>query len=107
MTGIPHIRDYPGKRIHLIGIGGSSMSGLAEMLLDQGYIVTGSDRDDGYLLDTLRKNRSPSLSVIGRKTSGERIWWSIQRRFIPIIRNGWKRKGLGFPVWSGPGCWAS
>ena len=35
-----HIRDYAGKRIHLIGIGGSSMSGLAEMLMDQGYRVT-------------------------------------------------------------------
>ena len=50
----PHIKDYRGKRIHLIGIGGSSMSGLAEMLMDQGYRVTGSDRDNGYLLDNLR-----------------------------------------------------
>ena len=51
----PHIRDYQGKRIHMIGIGGSSMSGLAEMLMDQGYRVTGSDRDDGYLLKGLRE----------------------------------------------------
>jgi len=50
----PHIKDFRGKRIHLIGIGGSSMSGLAEMLMDQGYQVTGSDRDNGYLLDNLR-----------------------------------------------------
>ena len=47
---VPHIRDYVGKRIHMIGIGGSSMSGLAEMLLEEGYQVTGSDRSDGYLL---------------------------------------------------------
>ena len=59
MTKTPHIRDYQGKRIHLIGIGGSSMSGLAEMLDDQGYLVTGSDRDNGYLLDTLRKKGIP------------------------------------------------
>ena len=26
---VPHIRDYQGKHIHMIGIGGSSMSGLA------------------------------------------------------------------------------
>lgn len=51
---VPHIKDYHGKRIHMIGIGGSSMSGLAEMLLEQGYTVTGSDRTDGYLLGTLR-----------------------------------------------------
>lgn len=55
MMNVPHIRDYEGKRIHMIGIGGSSMSGLAEMLLEKGYIVTGSDRADGYLLGTLRQ----------------------------------------------------
>lgn len=51
---IPHIRDYEGKRIHMIGVGGSSMSGLAEMLVDKGYTVTGSDRSDGYLLGDVR-----------------------------------------------------
>ena len=49
-----HIRDFQGGRIHMIGIGGSSMSGLAEMLIDQGYRVTGSDRSDGYLLCDVR-----------------------------------------------------
>ena len=47
MTTTGRIRDFKGGRIHLIGIGGSSMSGLAEMLVDQGYQVTGSDRDEG------------------------------------------------------------
>ncbi|MDY4139876.1 MAG: UDP-N-acetylmuramate--L-alanine ligase [Eubacteriales bacterium] len=51
---VPHIRDYTGKRIHMIGIGGSSMSGLAEMLIDKGYRVTGSDRSEGYLLGDVR-----------------------------------------------------
>ena len=51
---IPQIRDYQGQRIHLIGIGGSSMSGLAEMLMDQGYQVSGSDRDEGYLIQGVR-----------------------------------------------------
>ena len=59
MTGIPRIRDYQGKRIHLIGIGGSSMSGLAEMLQEKGYRVTGSDRDHGYLLDSLEEKKIP------------------------------------------------
>ena len=49
-----HIRDYPGGRIHLVGIGGSSMSGLAEMLIDQGYHVSGSDRDETYLVHFVR-----------------------------------------------------
>ena len=50
----PHIRDYKGKKIHMIGIGGSSMSGLAQMLIAQGYTVTGSDRTDGYLMGDVR-----------------------------------------------------
>lgn len=49
------ITDFPGGRIHLIGIGGSSMSGLAEMLIDQGYKVSGSDRDEGYLIHHVRE----------------------------------------------------
>ncbi len=31
------------KKIHLIGIGGSGMSGIAEVLINSGYSVTGSD----------------------------------------------------------------
>ena len=52
--GVPDIKDYKGKHIHMIGIGGSSMSGLAEMLLDKGYQVSGSDRTDGYLMQDVR-----------------------------------------------------
>lgn len=52
---VPHIRDYQGKRIHMIGIGGSSMSGLAGMLMERGYRVTGSDRTDGYLMGDVRR----------------------------------------------------
>ncbi len=32
------------KKIHFIGIGGIGMSGIAEILLDQGFAVSGSDR---------------------------------------------------------------
>ena len=35
-----------GKRIHMIGIGGVSMSGLAEIALSMGYKITGSDMND-------------------------------------------------------------
>ena len=51
----PNIKDFPGGRIHMIGIGGSSMSGLAEMLLAEGYRVTGSDRDETYLIRYARE----------------------------------------------------
>ena len=35
------------KRMHFVGIGGAGMSGIAEVLLTQGYRVTGSDLAPG------------------------------------------------------------
>jgi UDP-N-acetylmuramate--alanine ligase len=34
---------YRKKKVHFIGIGGIGMSGIAEILLSQGYLVSGSD----------------------------------------------------------------
>lgn len=42
------------KRIHMIGIGGAGMSGIAEVLLRQGYQVTGSDMADSAAVRHLR-----------------------------------------------------
>lgn len=42
------------KNIHLIGIGGSGMSGIAEVLLTQGYKVTGSDLHKSIATDRLQ-----------------------------------------------------
>ena len=36
-------------KVHFIGIGGISMSGLAEILLDRGFTVSGSDREPSEL----------------------------------------------------------
>jgi UDP-N-acetylmuramate--alanine ligase len=38
---IPEMRRI--RRIHFVGIGGAGMSGIAEVLLNQGYTITGSD----------------------------------------------------------------
>jgi UDP-N-acetylmuramate--alanine ligase len=48
------IRDYKSKRIHLIGIGGTSMNALAMMLKNLGYEVTGSDRGESLFTQPLR-----------------------------------------------------
>ena len=39
--------------VHFIGIGGISMSGLAEILLDRGFTVSGSDAHESELTDRL------------------------------------------------------
>jgi UDP-N-acetylmuramate--alanine ligase len=40
---INELRMIPGSHLHFIGIGGSSMSGIAELALHRGYKVSGSD----------------------------------------------------------------
>ena len=42
-------------RIHMVGIGGSGMSGIAEVLLNLGYEVSGSDLADGPVTQRLRR----------------------------------------------------
>jgi len=41
-------------RIHLVGIGGAGMSGIARILLQRGHLVSGSDLHEGRALDELR-----------------------------------------------------
>ena len=50
----------PGKRGHLIGIGGVSMSALGEVLLSMGINITGSDMNEG---DTVRALRGKGINV--------------------------------------------
>lgn len=42
-------------RIHMVGIGGTGMSGIAELLLNLGYTVTGSDLVETPTIQRLRK----------------------------------------------------
>ena len=42
------------KRIHLVGIGGIGMSGIAEVLLTLGYSVSGSDQKTSAITDRLQ-----------------------------------------------------
>lgn len=42
-----------GMHIHLIGIGGISMSGIAQMLNDENYVISGSDRASSPITERL------------------------------------------------------
>ena len=57
MIDIEDLKQY--KHIHLIGIGGVSMSGIAEILHSCGFIVTGSDTSQSEITDKLIKNHIP------------------------------------------------
>jgi len=41
-------------KLHFVGIGGSGMSGIAEVLLTMGYPVSGSDRADSDAVKRLK-----------------------------------------------------
>ena len=43
------------KKIHLVGIGGIGMSGIAELLKNQGFIISGSDLRSSSITDHLKK----------------------------------------------------
>ena len=49
----------PGRKGHLVGIGGVSMSSLAEVLQGRGIVVTGSDINESPNVRTLREHGIP------------------------------------------------
>ena len=77
---IDRIHDYivPGKRAHLVGIGGVSMSPLAEVLQGEGLVITGSDVKESLAVEHLRSLGIPVVighlpeSVEGKDRSEER-----------------------------------
>lgn len=49
---VPEMRRI--RHIHFVGIGGAGMSGIAEVLKNQGYDVSGSDLKEGVVTDRLK-----------------------------------------------------
>ena len=62
------------KRIHLIGVGGCSMSGIAQILQKQGHVVTGSDRERSQFTDRLEELGIPvSIPQKGEQVEGAEL----------------------------------
>lgn len=49
------LQEYKGKKLHIIGIGGSMMSGIAGILLDNGVRVSGTDQEESKTLNWVRR----------------------------------------------------
>jgi len=49
------------RKIHFIGIGGSGMNGIAELLLNQGYTITGSDLKESPTIERLKVSEQKYL----------------------------------------------
>src|SRR5438067_6647913 len=86
-------------KIHFVGIGGIGMSGIAEVLLNSGYMVTGSDLQESEATRRLRglgarvfvghqedNLAHPSVVVISTavKYSNPEVL-EARRRHIPVI----------------------
>lgn len=61
--------------VHFIGIGGISMSGLAEILLEEGFTISGSDAKQSALTDSLAKKGA--AIYIGKGHS--EVWIAIKK----------------------------
>ena len=59
------------KHIHFIGIGGSGMYPLAQILHSQGYYLTGSDNNETETLDAVRKMGIPVF--IGQRAENDYV----------------------------------
>ena len=53
MPNIENIKKY--NKVHMIGIGGVSMSGIAEILQHWGFVVTGSDANNSKITNELNQ----------------------------------------------------
>ncbi len=97
-TGVPVMHKV--KRIHFVGIGGAGMNGIAEVLKNEGYDVTGSDIAESRNTEHLRSlgigvfighraEQVQGASVIVISSAIHRDnpeWQEAIRLHIPIVR---------------------
>ena len=72
---VPEMRRI--KCIHFIGIGGSGMCGIAEVLMTQGYQITGSDIQDGVV--------TKRLSELGAKVFIGHDETNVERADVVVV----------------------
>ena len=91
---MPSFSEYywAGRRGHLIGVGGVSMSPLAEVLAEAGLVITGSDMNEGANVAHLRSLGIPVF--IGHRA--ENIPASAPPPCTTKTRRSLRRTAAGF-----------
>ena len=74
------------KNFHFVGIGGIGMSGIAQVLLQMGYRVSGSDLRENKNTELLRSMGAKVFIGHREENLGMRRWWFILRRFLWTTR---------------------
>lgn len=76
---VPEMRRV--KAIHFIGIGGAGMSGIAEVLLNEGYQISGSDLAANAVTDRLA-DKGATIFIVMKRTMLLTQAWSWSRRLL-------------------------
>lgn len=72
IVNVPEMRRV--QRIHFVGIGGAGMAGIAEVLLNQGYQISGSDIAENANTERLRCLEPLWFSDIWPTISKAPVW---------------------------------
>ncbi|MBS1418700.1 MAG: UDP-N-acetylmuramate--L-alanine ligase [Firmicutes bacterium] len=98
----------PGRKGHLIGIGGVSMSSLAEVLCGMGIVVTGSDMNNGPNLKSLIERGIPVALGHRAENIGEDVDFVVRTAAVhddnPEIIRAHER---GIPVFERTQAWGA
>ena len=94
--------------IHFVGIGGIGMSGIAEVLINLGYTVQGSDAADSANVKRLRdKGVKVSIGHKAGEHRRRRGASSSRRRSSATIRSSSPRARSACRWCAAPRCWPS
>ncbi len=87
------------RKVHFVGIGGIGMSGIARILIEMGYEVSGSDIKENENTETLRKKGAKIYIGHSEENLDEKVQVVVYSSAVgednPEIR---KAKRLGIPV---------
>ncbi len=88
-----------GGQVHLIGVGGIGMAGVAFLLKERGFIVTGCDLQENRQTTWLRKNGIQIFSGHDKSHIAESIDWIVRSTAVPDTHPEVRcSKELGIPV---------
>ena len=89
--------DSKIRQIHMVGIGGAGMSGIAEVLLNLGYDISGSDMSDSAVVKHLRQSWGPHRRGPCGRERGQRAGAVKSTAIAEDNPKWWKRAAATSP----------
>src|SRR5690554_5712775 len=100
---VPEMRRI--RHIHFVGIGGAGMSGIAEVLKNQGYDVSGSDLKEGVVTNRLKPWILKFTLAIGQRIAPKLMWLLCLPLLHRITRKWYPPVADGCPLCPEQKCW--